>query len=78
MSYPDGLLVACPSCSAWPMSARLKTTIGGGEERCVSFKCVKCGHKERGLPAKALAAVRSRHPIKTTAVHLSSKSTAAV
>jgi Zn ribbon nucleic-acid-binding protein len=78
MTYPHGLLVACPSCSSWPMAARLKSMTVGAEESCVGFKCVKCGHKERGVPTKASAAMRAPRSIKAKAVHILPKSTAAV
>jgi len=43
MNGPDGLLVACPSCSGWPMAVRGSTV---GDESGFGFKCVRCGHTE--------------------------------
>jgi hypothetical protein len=48
MIGPDGLLVACPSCGAWPMPVRVRSPQWIGDECSVSFKCVKCGHSEGG------------------------------
>jgi hypothetical protein len=78
MTYPHGLLVACPNCSWWPMAARLKSMTVGAEESCVGFKCVKCGHNESGVPAKPQLPCARHRPIKAKAVHMLPKSTAAV
>jgi hypothetical protein len=48
MTDPDGLLVACPSCSAWPMPVRVRAAQRVGDKGRASFKCVKCGHSEGG------------------------------
>jgi hypothetical protein len=48
MTGPDGLLVACPSCSAWPVPVRVSPAQRVGDECRVSFKCVTCGHSEGG------------------------------
>jgi hypothetical protein len=41
----DRLLVACPRCLAWPMSANVAApnwTGPGG----IRFRCASCGHQE--------------------------------
>jgi hypothetical protein len=48
MSGLDRLLVACPSCSAWPMPVRVRTPQRAGDGCGLSFGCIKCGHREGG------------------------------
>jgi hypothetical protein len=48
MSGLDRLLVACPSCSAWPMPVRMRTPQRTGDGCGLSFRCIKCGHREGG------------------------------
>jgi hypothetical protein len=57
MTSPDGMLVACPSCSAWPMPVRVRTPVG--DESRASFKCVKCGHNEGGVSGVVQSVLRN-------------------
>ncbi|MBV9249173.1 MAG: hypothetical protein JO227_08030 [Acetobacteraceae bacterium] len=45
MVDPEHVLIACPRCHAWPMSASLPKSRWSGPNE-VSFRCARCGHQE--------------------------------
>jgi formate dehydrogenase maturation protein FdhE len=50
----DGLLVTCPQCGAWPMSASFPK--GGSTRQEVRFKCIQCQHVTGGQLRRSLTA----------------------
>ena len=53
MVDPDHVLVACPRCHAWPMSASLPKSRWAGPNE-VSFRCARCGQQETISTRKAI------------------------
>ena len=45
MLEADRLLIACPRCGAWPMSANVANTNWARPGK-ISFRCPGCGHQE--------------------------------
>jgi len=46
---PDQLLIACPKCHAWPMSAHALKMQWASAAPLVRFTCAKCGYQEERL-----------------------------